>query len=246
MTLRAYLVDDEAPALRRLARMLGGRVELAGSSTDPARALAELDGGGVDVAFLDIHMPGMTGLELAARLRDPPIIVFTTAYDQHALAAFAVNAVDYLLKPVREEDLERALAKVERLRVARPEPAAEQLKALLARRGGPGERIASRLGDRTTLLELARVTHFRADDKLTLAVTDDGEHVVDESITALERRLAPRGFVRVHRAALVNLAFVDELHATLAGTRVRLRDARRTELAVSRDRVRALKVALGL
>ena len=239
MKLRAYLVDDEAPALRRLTRLLEGRVDIAGASTDPEEALAALDASPVDVAFLDIQMPGMTGLELARRLRAPPRIVFCTAYDRHALAAFEVNAVDYLLKPVRPADLERALARVT------PRPATDELRALVTRLEDAARRIPSRLGDRITLLELSRISHFRAEDRLTLAITDAGEHVVDETITELEARLGA-GFVRIHRAALVNVAFIEEIHASLAGTRVRLRDRPRSELPVARDRVKALKARLGV
>ena len=116
--LRAVLVDDEPLAVTRLSRLLGatGRVEVVGRAGDAAEALAALGRLDADVVFLDIHMPGMTGLELAARLSRGPSIVFTTAYDQHALQAFEANAVDYLLKPIERKRLERALDKIERLR----------------------------------------------------------------------------------------------------------------------------------
>src|SRR5262245_19322929 len=115
--LRAFLVDDEPLALTRLARLLGatGRVEVIGRAGDAAEARAALGRLEVDVVFLDIHMPGMSGLALAERLPGGVAIVFTTAYDQHALAAFEANAVDYLLKPVERKRLDRALDKLERL-----------------------------------------------------------------------------------------------------------------------------------
>ena len=114
--LRAYIVDDERLAIERLTRLLDatGRVRVAGSTTDPETALAELRDRDVDVLFLDIQMPGLTGFDLVERLeRDLPVI-FTTAYDRYALDAFAVNSIDYLLKPIESERLERALDKLTR------------------------------------------------------------------------------------------------------------------------------------
>jgi len=152
-----------------------------------------------------------------------------------------VSAVDYLVKPVRAADLDRALGKIGRLRTA---DILARLEAALGTGPAP-ERIASRLGDRIHFLELSRVTHFAAEDKLTCAVTAERSYVVDESIAELEARLAPARFFRIHRATLVNLAFVGELEGSGASAVVRLSDAGRTELSVARDRVRALKQRLG-
>ncbi len=250
---RAFVVDDEPLAVRRLARMLEatGKVEVVGSATDPERALASLADPAlaVDVVFLDIQMPGMTGLDLARSMPPGPFIVFVTAYDEFALRAFEVSAVDYLVKPVRAADLDRALAKIGRLGGrAASDRAAEllaRLESALATPPAP-ERIASRLGDRIHFLDPARVTHFVAEDKLTCAVTAERSYVVDLSIADLEARLAPARFFRIHRATLVNLAFVGELEGAGASAVLRLTDAARTELSVARDRVRALKERLGL
>ncbi|HET7505686.1 MAG TPA: response regulator, partial [Kofleriaceae bacterium] len=195
---RVYLVDDEALALRRLTRMLEatGRVEIVGQSTDPeAAAIAIAAAPEIDLVFLDISMPGLDGFELCARLPAGVMVVFTTAHDEHALRAFQTNAIDYLLKPVRDDDLVRALDKLDRLRELPPADAAEQLAramaGILAARGP--ERIASRLGDRVHLIELERVTHFLAEDKLTYAVTAERSFVVDASIAVLEERYARAG-----------------------------------------------------
>ena len=112
MKLRAYLVDDEPLAIARLTRLLDetGRVEVIGSATDPEEAVEALASTPPDVCFLDIHMPRLNGFEVLARLPAQPIVVFTTAHDQYALDAFAVNSVDYLLKPVDPVHLDRALA----------------------------------------------------------------------------------------------------------------------------------------
>jgi len=257
--LRAYLVDDEPLATRRLARLLEetGRVVIVGTSQDPRLALEALTGHPVDVLFLDIEMPGLDGFELAARLLPQPFIIFTTAFDRYALRAFEFNSIDYLLKPVERDALDRALGKLERVGGGRRQdwterPDVQDLLREISRsvRGGRDAwptRLASRVGDRIQVLEVAEITHFFARDKLTWAVLAGRQHSVDPSIAELERRLDPARFVRIHRSVLVNLDFVLEVHAAPnAGARVRLRDDARTELPVSRDRARALKESLGL
>jgi two-component system LytT family response regulator len=251
--LRVFLVDDEALALKRLARLLQatGRVEIAGSATDPEAALDILSRENVDALFLDIQMPGLNGFEMLARLQSQPFVIFTTAYDQYALRAFEVNSIDYLLKPIEAEHLDRALAKLERLRRtgAPPELRAvvEQLAAALNPRASDyPDRIASRVGDRVQFVDLCRVTHFIAKDKLTYAITDEKSFVVDSSVSELEQRLDSKKFIRIHRSSLLNLDWVQEVHSSFAGGMiVRLKDTKRTELPVARDRARALKQRLG-
>ena len=251
MKLRAYLVDDEPLALARLRRMLEqtGRVEAIGSTTEPEKALADLTADPPDVCFLDIQMPRLNGFEILARLSTQPIVIFTTAYDQYALQAFGVNSIDYLLKPIEPESLERALKKVERLRGAGPiehpdmHAVLKQLAAsLLETKPEYLSRIASRLGDRLWFLDLARVTHFYAEDKLTYAVSDGKAYCVDYTISALEKKLDPRKFLRIHRSTTVNLDWIKEVASLPGGTlNVRLKDAKGTDLTVARDRAREFK-----
>jgi two-component system, LytTR family, response regulator len=255
--MKAFLVDDESLALKRLQRMLAvtGRVEIAGTSTDPVEAVEAILKTKPDVLFLDIEMPGMTGFQILSKL-DPlqqPLIVFTTAYDQYALEAFGVNSVDYLLKPIEAPQLARALDKVDRMRGgAEPRPEIRDLLDRIASLAAGGQsaypdRIASRTGERIELIELARVTHFFARDKLTYAATTAKNYVVDNTIQELEQKVDPRKFVRIHRAILLNLDYVHELHTWFAGRMmVRLKDEKHTELTVSRDRVRVLKERLGV
>jgi two-component system LytT family response regulator len=248
--IRAFIVDDERLAIERLKRLLSqtGRVEVVGSSTDPEAALTALDGQTVDVVFLDIQMPGLNGFELLERLHTDVPVIFTTAYDEHALRAFDVNSIDYLLKPIEPERLARALDKLSRF--SGPRPDVRHLARELARQLTPErrlERLASRVGDRTTLLDVARVSHFLAKDKLTFAVLNGREHVVDPTLAQLEEQLDTRRFVRIHRSTIVNIGFVSELHADADdGVVVRLRSEDRTELSVARDRVKALKERLGI
>jgi two-component system, LytTR family, response regulator len=249
--LRAFVVDDEKLAVDRLVRLLDttGRVLIVGTSTDPEDALERLRRADVDVLFLDIQMPGLTGFDLLQRLdRDLPVI-FTTAYDRYALEAFAVNSIDYLLKPIDPDRLNRSLDKLTRLsKESRPDvrALARELAAQLA----PGrrlDRIASRVGERTTLLDVTRITHFFSKDKLTFAAASGREHVIDYTLGELEERLDSKRFIRIHRATIVNTAYVQELDAWVdGGVIVRLKDEKKTELSVARDRVRELKERLGI
>jgi len=251
--LSAYLVDDELLAIERLTRLLGkfDLLRIAGSASDPAVALEFLSHEPVDVLFLDIQMPGMNGLERQ------PFVIFTTAYDEYALRAFEVNSIDYLVKPIEPQQLERAVGKLGRLQpAARPDwQRSPELPALLKElaaslRGGQGDfprRIASRVGERISFLDLDAVTHFVAQDKLTYAVAGGRRHAVDQSISELERRLDPARFLRIHRSALVNVDMIHEVNSWFAGkVLVTLKDAPRTQLTVARDRVRSLKERLGL
>jgi len=245
--MRAFLVDDEALALKRLERMLAatGRVQVVGSNMDPVAAIPAILEAKPDILFLDIEMPGMTGFEMLAQLDPQPWVVFTTAYDRYALEAFGVNSVDYLLKPIEAAHLARALDKIERLRAAAATPPA--MAELLARLKAYPDRIASKVGERIHLIDLSQVTHFFASDKLTYAATAAKNYAVDYTIQELEQKLEPARFVRVHRATLVNVAHVQELHSGFAGGMiVRLKDPKRTDLKVSRDRVRELKQRLGI
>jgi len=243
---RAFLVDDEALALKRLARLLEatGRVEIVGQTTNAVGAAAAIADARAEIVFLDISMPERDGFEVCAELPPTTMVVFTTAHDEHALRAFSTAAIDYLLKPIRAEDLARALDKLDHLR-ASPDADAQLAGAVAARiLASRPQRIASRLGDKIHLVELDRITHFAAEDKLTYAVTPERSYVVDPSINDLESSYAAAGFFRIHRATLVRLAAIVELHAAPDGTRVRLGSG--GELAVARERVRALKDKLGL
>jgi two-component system LytT family response regulator len=257
--LRAFLVDDEPLAIERLQRLLASfpEIEIAGTASDPAAALAAIVKSQIDVLFLDIQMPGMNGFELLARLTAQPFVIFTTAFDQHALRAFETNAIDYLLKPIEPEQLERAIQKLGRLRpVVKPDwqqnPALPQLlqqltASLRTSRASYPHRIASRVGERVSFLPLDDVSHFIAQDKLTFAVSNGRRHCIDQTIADLENRLEPAKFLRIHRSALVNVDWIHEVNSWFAGkVIVTLKDEQHTQLTVARDRVRILKDRLGI
>jgi two-component system LytT family response regulator len=247
--IRVYLVDDEALALKRLTRLLRQtrRVEIVGSTVNPREAVEFLSRHAVDAVFLDIQMPEMTGFEVLQKLPKEPAVVFTTAFDRFALDAFEVNSIDYLVKPIELERLEKALTKLERLQgTPQALSESEQLRAIAREltKKFP-ERIASRMGERVLFVELNKVTHFFAKDKLTYAATASKDYAIDMTISDLERKLDPATFVRIHRSTLLNLTYVDEVSSWFGGGMVvRLKDAKRTELQIARDRLREVKERL--
>lgn len=249
--IRAFLVDDEELATKRLARMLEGtgKVTVVGVSNDPADALARMPAIAFDVLFLDVQMPEISGFDLLARLDSEPLVVFVTAFNQFALRAFEVNSVDYLVKPVEQELLDRAIRKLERRQGETRPPLADLVRQVTAALGTTAypERLASKVGDKMEFIEVSRITHVFAEDKLTFAATAAKNYILDLTIAELEAKLDPRRFVRIHRSTLVNLAFVQELYHYFGGKMLmRLKDEKKTELAVSRDRVKELKDRLGV
>jgi two-component system LytT family response regulator len=250
--IRAWLIDDEKLALKRLTRMLEqtGKVEVLGATSDPETALAGIREANPDALFLDIEMPGLNGFEMLNRLERKPLVVFTTAYDQYAVKAFEANGIDYLLKPVSPDSLDRAISKLEKSQASDPVNYQAMIERLAAAMGKTHQeyprRIPSRLGDRVQFVDLDKVSHFFAEGKLTYAATPGKNYVVDHSIVQLEAKLDPAQFQRIHRSYLVNLSAVAEVCSWFGGKMIaRLNDEARTELPIARERVRDLKDRLG-
>jgi DNA-binding LytR/AlgR family response regulator len=234
-SLRALIVDDETPALSELAWLLGqddriGRVRTADSG---AQALKALESEPVDVVFCDISMPGLDGLDLArvlARFSNRPHLVFVTAYDQHALDAFDLQATDYLLKPVRADRLAEAVRRVvEAGHPARCDPDPEP---------EPDETIAVELAGVTRFVQRSQVLYVEAQGDYARLHTAVGSHLVRIPLTTLEERWACAGFIRIHRSTLVALPHVDEV--LMDGGRFCVRLRGRT-LQVSRRHTRQLR-----
>lgn len=243
--ITAIIAEDE-PALRRHLRerllALWPGLMIAGEAADGITALALIAGARPDVAFLDIRMPGLSGLEVARRAPAGTRVVFVTAYDQYAVDAFEQAAVDYLLKPVSDERLAATLARLrERLPAAAHDLAARvaQLEQLMAQLASPPVPaylgwLRVGLGEEVRLVPVEEVIYFRAEDKYTTVVTGAGEHLIRTSIKQLEDELDPRLFWRVHRAIIVNSRRIERVSRTFAGGReLHLKD-RPERLPVSR------------
>jgi len=188
---RAYLVDDELPAVKRLTRLLQatGRVEIVGTEMNPAAAIEAIQAASPDVLFLDIQMPGLTGFDLLGRVERQPFVIFTTAYDQYALKAFEVNSIDYLLKPVEPEELDRALNKLEQFQGARGLVDLHGVLEALSRSAAV-QRIPIRMGERTRFLDVGRITHFFTQGRLTFAAAEGKTYAgrLDDRRTGAEAR----------------------------------------------------------
>lgn len=209
--LRALVVDDEAPARRRLGRQLTElEVEVVGEVGDGEAALEAVRALKPDVMFLDIRMPGLDGLTLAQRFTELPPIVFCTAWNEFAVQAFEVNAVDYLLKPVRAERLAKA---VEKLSARTPVAPAAVEKALHAVAPANPARLISADRGEVRFFDARSVTRLWARDKYTLFFADGAEHLTEESLVSLAQRLQPFGFVQTHRSELIRLDSVRALRS---------------------------------
>ena len=238
--LRALLVDDEAPTLSELAYLLGqderiGEIHTASSGTE---ALKALDTHAIDVIFTDISMPDLDGLSLArvlAKFADRPQVVFVTAYDEHAVAAFELQATDYVMKPVRAERLSEA---VRRVVAQRAEPTPPSVKPASPDQPGD-ETIPVELGGVTTFVQRSHIIYAQAQGDYARLHTAKGSHLVRVSLNALEERWGDSGFVRIHRSTLVSTAQITAV--TVQGGRCKVRLGEDIELEVSRRHTRALR-----
>lgn len=239
--VRALVVDDEAPARRRLRRMLEElNVEVCGEAEEGEGALREVRRLAPDVVFLDVRMPGVDGLTLVQRSSGLPPIVFCTAHDEFAVQAFEVNAVDYLLKPVRPERLRAALDRVK----SRGAAASASQSAALASLAPATTRVVSAARGEVRFFDALDVTRFWSADKYTLFRADGAEQLTEESLSELEVRLAAHGFLRVHRGELVRLAAVKALRGEDGVREVLLSDGQVAR--VSRRSMEALREALAV
>ncbi|MBL8355149.1 MAG: response regulator transcription factor [Delftia acidovorans] len=244
MALKVLIVDDEALARSRLRTLLGDcaepRTEVVGEAGNAVAAMEQIQRSDCDVVLLDIHMPGVDGMALAANLRtmaSPPKVVFVTAHAEHAVSAFELDAVDYLTKPVRLERLQQALMKVLRLQsTGESVDASGGVESLLIQERGRSERVA-----------LADVIYLKAELKYITVRTADKEHIYDGALSDLEQKYGHL-FVRIHRNALVArrcVRAVEKHHDPVEGEgwTVRL-DGCEERLAVSRRQLSAVRESL--
>lgn len=239
MTLRVLIVDDEPPARERLRRLVAELedCEIMAEMSNGLDALQFCNQSPPDVVLLDVRMPGLSGVEVAQHLntlKQPPAVIFTTAYDEYALQAFESEAIGYLLKPVRKEKLARALRHAGRVSSTRLRQ--------LAQHSGPTprrEHICARLGEQLRLIPVQDIYYFLADQKYVTVRHKAGTDLIDESLKELGAEFSP-DFIRIHRNALVAEKFVEAVDRTLDGQyQVRIRECG-DPLQVSRRHAAAL------
>ncbi len=261
MLLKALIVDDEYPARQELRFMLGrfDNVEIVGEATSANEALALIRALDYQVLFLDINLPGMNGLELGAVIQElpkPPFVIFVSAYDEHALEAFDVNAVDYILKPIDEKRLKRAIDRVIKAQQEREaltpvpvsgSPSTEAAKGL---QGSPEEikinRIPAEKLGKTILVDIGEIYYAFTEQDYVYIKTFADKLFTRFTLKDLEARLGGGMFFRTHRCYIVNLLKVKEIVPFFNGTyNLVLEDKERSEVPVSRAQAKKLRKILG-
>ncbi|PTL82037.1 LytTR family DNA-binding domain-containing protein [Vitiosangium sp. GDMCC 1.1324] len=245
-TLRILIADDELVARKRLTRLLAAfpDVTVCGEAADGEAVLEQVRAGGVDVVLLDIHMPGLSGMDALALLpAGGPQVIFVTAHADHAVEAFEHGAVDYVLKPVEASRLQKALERVRaRLASRTPEPAKGPATEQAAR---PLARLPIPTRQGIVLVDPGTISHATLEDELVTVFTTQGDFLTDFTLQELVDRLPTEGFYRVHRRALLNLAHVTRLEPLETGGYL-ARTARGHTVEVSRQSARELRRMLGL
>jgi two-component system, LytTR family, response regulator LytT len=257
-TIKVVVVDDEQLAREELCYLLGrvGGVEVVGQAADGVEALEIIEQHPPDLVLLDIQMPGLTGFEVARRLGEQGFgsqVVFVTAFDRHAIEAFEINAVDYLLKPVEPERLGTAVDRVrKRMQTDRPRNGTngdlEKLLSLLAERQDRREQLAIKVADRFILIHADDIVHASVEDDVITLVTNSLSGTSNyRTLDELQARLDPAVFWRVHRSHLVNINKVKEIVPWFSRNYLlRMRDAKGTEIPVSRSQTKRLREYLRL
>jgi two-component system LytT family response regulator len=242
--IRALVVDDEAPARDKLRRWLTEQpdIEVAGEAEDGLTAVAAIENSHAEVVFLDVQMPGLSGLEVAAQL-DPesaPMLIFVTAFDEHAIKAFELNAVDYLLKPYDKGRLRKTLERI-RSRRDSAESAASAASAVRAARAqtGASDRLLVPRGEQLQLIEATSIHWLEADDNYVHVHTAQARYLLRRTLNDLLALLGEHRFVRIHKSTAVNVAEVAGLaplfkgdHEVQLRSGVKLRLSRRYKDAV--------------
>jgi two-component system, LytTR family, response regulator len=244
--LRVLLVDDETPARDRLRRLLVEHADVTcvGEASNGLEALEKIESLAPDLVFLDIQMPELDGLAVAAAIPKPgPTVIFATAFDQHAIRAFELAVVDYLLKPIAKDRLAESLVRARSSRA----PAVDVARAVLATLKPKNRKMAVRSGAKYVVFDTERIVAVLARDHYSMILVDGRELLSDDPLDKLMEQLDEAQFLRVHRGAILNVGSVQELHKEGDRKYVAcLSDAARTQVPISRDKLDELKSRLGI
>ncbi len=247
MRIKALIVDDEAPARSEMRYLLEklDEVEVLGEAGTADEALKLMSSIPYDIAFVDIDMPGMNGLEMAEKVKDmetQPAIIFTTAYGQFAVKAFEMEAADYLVKPVSEDRLKRAVERVVK-KVKTPVSGGKQPSSETEL----FDRIPVTRQSKTILLSPAEIFFVESHGEFTVINSEKGKFVSSLRLKDFEARLSPKSFFRSHRSFVVNLDQITEMTALYGGLyMLKMRDPESSEVPVSRRQTKHLKTLLGM
>ncbi len=248
--IRVIIVEDEKPALDRLSGFVEKipDLEVIGLTGSGKAAADMIDEMRPDLIFLDIHLVDISGIDLFHMIDHKPMVIFTTAYNQYAIQAFELQAIDYLLKPFSRERLELAVSRA-RKRIESNVSADKSIKDLLSKWAPQQDhlrRIPSKIGDKIYILNDDQIIYFNAENKLLFAHLEDSKYLVNYKLDELQARLDPEKFFRIHRSTIVNLNYVLTIEAWFAGGYImKVRDKNKTELNISRSAGKALRQKLG-
>jgi len=235
---KAILIDDEPLALQRLEKLLmpfKEDIEIVAKATNGADAIDVIDELKPDVIFLDIQMPELNGFEVLEKIKHQTFVIFSTAYDEYALKAFETNSIDYLLKPVDQKRLKKAIDKLKIITGNKFDDFQNQLQEMLEKIKILSKRIQVKKGDKIKLIPVSEIYFFSADEKYTSVKTFDNAYLIDKTLSVLEIELDDN-FVRIHRGAIVNLNYIEEIVRMYKSTyRVKMKDDKNTVLPVSRQ-----------
>jgi len=253
MKLRTLIVDDEAPAREKLKRMLSNhqKVEVIGEAEDGLKAVQMIEQRKPDLVLLDIQMPGLDGFEVIKMLEHRPLIIFVTAYDQYAIQAFEVNALDYLLKPFGRPRLEKAIDRAYQ-EFSRKSDFSSKIDALLETLSRQAlteqrrylERVAVRERGKIVVIEVQDIDWINAEEGLVFLHVGKERYIAPYTLDEFERRLHPDRFFRCHRSAIINLSRVKEIVPWVAGS-YKIHLSTGEEVDLSRNRARELRKIMG-
>lgn len=247
---RALIVEDEQPAAERLQELLSkmSGVEIVATCASGEEAVRQIEELKPDLVFLDIHLTDISGLDVLRFISHRPAVIFTTAFDQYAVEAFQIGAVDYLLKPFSEERLRQAVGRVtERLsESARPSWDVQALLSHWQAKEPTLRRIPSKVGDKIYILSVDDIVYFATHDKLVFAHLKDTRFLINYTLEDLEQRLDAEKFFRIHRSTIVNLDYVKTIEAWFGGGyKMTVRDKQNSTLMISRSAGKKLRRKLG-
>ncbi|QSE98331.1 LytR/AlgR family response regulator transcription factor [Fulvivirga lutea] len=225
--MRALIIDDERLARKELTSLLAEHayIKVIGEAANADEALELINNENPDLLFLDIQMPGKTGFELLEMLDDVPQVIFTTAYDEYALKAFEVNALDYVLKPIQPERLAESLKKLKKVEEAEK---AKELSGKL----GIDDQVFVKDGDRCWFVSLSNVRVFESDGNYIKVYFDNNRPMIHKSLNALDEKLDPKHFFRASRKHIINLSWVESIEPWFnGGLMVKLKGGDKVEVS---------------
>ncbi len=240
---KTIIIDDEQLARQRLKRLLKAydEIEVIAEAEDGELGLESINKHKPNLIFLDIEMPILNGFEMLAKLTHQPKVVFTTAYDQYAIKAFEEGSIDYLLKPIEIERLDKTIKKLKQTNLSAAPVQIEELIRQMQQKKAI-KTLTVKLGDKILLIKLSDIVHVQAEDKYVFLHTVDGKkHLTDFTLSALEEKL-PEEFLRIHRSEIINTEYIKEIRKGFNGALVFvLNNAEETRVTSSRSNSEALR-----